>query len=259
MATVTGLTAARMLEIEDASVVDGDVVGDNLILTKHDGSTINAGNVRGPAGTGGAAGAAGAQGPPGLGGAIPGEIRLWSGSAVPLLATYGKWVWADGAVYVVATYPLSASHINAAWRTFNGASDPGGSNFRVPDLRGLVPVGMDAMPGGAAAGRMTRGVAITLAGRTGEETHVVTVAEMPSHDHGGGNHTHVIESTNHESFSLPHPAMAQGSSDNLWNRSPSEQVRALASGAVIAAQGGANGHENVQPSVFVPYIVCLAG
>lgn len=51
MATVDGLTKARMLAIEAASVVDGDVVGDNLILTKHDGSTIDAGNVRGPAAT----------------------------------------------------------------------------------------------------------------------------------------------------------------------------------------------------------------
>lgn len=50
MATVTGLTADRMLEIEAASVIDGDVVGNNLILTKHDGSQINAGDVRGPTG-----------------------------------------------------------------------------------------------------------------------------------------------------------------------------------------------------------------
>lgn len=50
MATITGLTADRMLEIEAASVVDGDISGDNLILTKHDGSIINAGSVRGPAG-----------------------------------------------------------------------------------------------------------------------------------------------------------------------------------------------------------------
>ena len=50
MATITGLTAARMLEIEAASVVDGDVSGDDLLLTKHDGTVINAGNVRGPAG-----------------------------------------------------------------------------------------------------------------------------------------------------------------------------------------------------------------
>lgn len=50
MATVTTYTAARMKAIEDASVVDGDVVGDNLILTRFDASTINAGNVRGPQG-----------------------------------------------------------------------------------------------------------------------------------------------------------------------------------------------------------------
>lgn len=50
MATVTGLTAERMLAIEAASVVDGDVIGNNLILTKHDGTQIDAGNVRGPQG-----------------------------------------------------------------------------------------------------------------------------------------------------------------------------------------------------------------
>ena len=50
MATVTGLTADRMLEIEAGSVIDGDVIGGELILTKHDGSTLNAGSVVGPPG-----------------------------------------------------------------------------------------------------------------------------------------------------------------------------------------------------------------
>lgn len=50
MATVTSLTADRMLAIEAGSVVDGDVIGGNLILTKHDGSQINAGSVTGPKG-----------------------------------------------------------------------------------------------------------------------------------------------------------------------------------------------------------------
>ena len=50
MATVTGLTAERMLEIEAASVVDGDVVGGHLILTKHDGTQFDAGTVIGPVG-----------------------------------------------------------------------------------------------------------------------------------------------------------------------------------------------------------------
>lgn len=56
MATVTGLTAERMLEIEAASIVDGDVVGDNLILTRHDSTQINAGSVRGPQGDAGPVG-----------------------------------------------------------------------------------------------------------------------------------------------------------------------------------------------------------
>lgn len=45
MATVTGLTAERMQEIIDATIVDADVVGTHLILTKEDGSTIDAGVV----------------------------------------------------------------------------------------------------------------------------------------------------------------------------------------------------------------------
>lgn len=44
MATVTGLTAARMLEIEAASVVDGEIDGSgHLILTTHGGTEIDAG------------------------------------------------------------------------------------------------------------------------------------------------------------------------------------------------------------------------
>lgn len=53
MTTVTGLTADRMLAIEAESIVGGTIVGDDLILTKHDGSTVDAGNVRGPSGVGG--------------------------------------------------------------------------------------------------------------------------------------------------------------------------------------------------------------
>jgi hypothetical protein len=144
MATINGLTAERMLEIEGASVVGGEVVDDNLILNKHDGTTINAGPVTGPEGP---------PGPPGPAsvGAIPGEVKLWPNTVLPEEGTYGKWVWADGAYYPIATYPLAAAHIGSQWRTFDGASDPGVPNFRVPDLRGLVAAGLDQMPGGSRA------------------------------------------------------------------------------------------------------------
>lgn len=48
MATVTGLTAARMIEIEDASVVSGEIDGlGHLILTTHGGDEIDAGYILG--------------------------------------------------------------------------------------------------------------------------------------------------------------------------------------------------------------------
>jgi len=50
MAQVTGYTATRMKAIEDSAIVDGDVVGDDLILKRFDGQLINAGSVRGPTG-----------------------------------------------------------------------------------------------------------------------------------------------------------------------------------------------------------------
>src|SRR4051794_15593683 len=129
MATITGLTAARMIEIEGASVVEGEIVNGDLILVKHDGTLINCGPVQGPAGP------TGPQGPQGSStiSAIPGEIKLWPGGVLPLQASYGKWAWCDGSVYAVASYPIAAGHIAAGWRTFGGASDPGGTNFRVPD------------------------------------------------------------------------------------------------------------------------------
>jgi hypothetical protein len=50
MATITGFTAERMLVIENETVVDGEVQGDNLFLTRRDGIQIDTGNVRGPKG-----------------------------------------------------------------------------------------------------------------------------------------------------------------------------------------------------------------
>jgi hypothetical protein len=69
VATVTGFTAERMLEIEAASVVDGAVVGDELHLTRHDGLVINAGVVVGPQGPQGIQGVPGVDGTNGADGA----------------------------------------------------------------------------------------------------------------------------------------------------------------------------------------------
>lgn len=248
MATITGLTAERMLGIEGASIVDGEIIGGNLILTTRDGTQINAGPVSGPPGPPGPTGPAAIS-------SIPGEVKLWPGSALPDPVKYGKWVWADGSVYLVATYPLAAANIATQWRTFSGASDPGASNFRVPDIRGLVPAGLDAMPGGSRANRMTRTVAITLAARTGEETHVVTVTEMPSHGHTitDPGHTHFWYTYQNQGSGGPKGDDGGNPGGATW------PVERNTTGITINNNGGGSAHENVQPTVFVPYIVRLDG
>jgi microcystin-dependent protein len=56
--------------------------------------------------------------------------------------------------------------------------------FKLPDLRGRTPFGLDNM-GGTDAGRLS--VANDLGGTGGEEKHALVPAEIPSHVHGTGN------------------------------------------------------------------------
>lgn len=284
MATVTGLTAARMKEIEDASVVDGEIVGGHLILEKHDGNTIDTGSVIGPAGP---------QGPQGLS-AIPGEVKLWPADTLPALADWGRWVWADGTAYKILDHPVAAAHIGTKWNRFDGAQNPATGYFRVPDLRGLVAAGLDAMPGGARAGRMSRDEAIVIALKTGEEYHKLVLGELAIHNHGngggatvdvggsiatgkaqgGGGHAH----TQQISYDYVQNTGTSGTNNRVTGLSadlgravdmlgpttpvPNHEhgIEGTISGTgTLGPQGHDDPHNTVQPTVFVPYIVCLDG
>ena len=50
MVTVTGLTASRMLAIENQAIVSADIVDGELIFTRFDGGLVNVGSVAGPTG-----------------------------------------------------------------------------------------------------------------------------------------------------------------------------------------------------------------
>lgn len=56
MTTVESYTKVKVDELIGTTIVDAEVVGDNLILTKGDGSTINVGSIEGPPGPAGAGG-----------------------------------------------------------------------------------------------------------------------------------------------------------------------------------------------------------
>jgi microcystin-dependent protein len=212
-------------------------------------------------------------------GSIPGEIKMWSGSALPNALKYGKWVWADGAIYDEVTYPEAAANIDVAWKTAYGLGNPGAGKFRAPDMRGVTPMGMDAMPGGTRANRTTRSVAIVIAGQGGEEYHTIALAEMPAHAHTVASHYHG-GSTGY--VSVDHTHVQQG--NTLYNDQPGyaftttnqtgmagtvgratggisanhyHAITAEAPGTNNAGSGGA--HENLPPAIFVPWIVRLDG
>lgn len=113
MATVTGYTAEFMDTINDNTVVDGNVVGDNLILVTRGGTNIDAGNVRGPQGIQG----------------IPGPLTQAQADARYLNIT-GDIV-KDGLLQVTRTGTGSSecirmSHATAPYMTFyNGSTRTG--------------------------------------------------------------------------------------------------------------------------------------
>jgi len=225
-------------------------------------------------------------------GAIPGEMKMWPGPTLPAQATYGHWVWADGGAYDSATYPLASANISPNWKTFGGLADPGAGKFRVPDMRGVLPAGMDAMPGGARANRITRATATTLAGRTGEEYHTLGISEIAAHAHTVNDpghthsindvaHTHSVADPYHTHPSLAYPAAGGGASgvtgfsmttaSNQGNIGTSQNptgitlygsgtgigIYAVGTGITTLNNGSGGAHENLPPTVFVPYIVKL--
>lgn len=96
-----------------------------------------------------------------------GEIRLWSGTSVYPPA---GWLFCDGSTLNNADYPDLFGVIS---QTYGGVND----QFKLPDLRGRVPVGRD-----------TTKTEFDGWGETGGEiSHTLTIAEIPSHRHYLGN------------------------------------------------------------------------
>lgn len=194
---------------------------------------------------------------------MPGEITSFAGAVVP-----SGWLLCDGTAVSRATYATLFSAIGTSYGVGNGST-----TFNVPDYRGRSVVGA-----GAGTGLTNRVIGQAL----GEETHVLSVTEMPSHAHGGssgssgghshgdtgldGSHTHVINASGTTlnpagtSNRVPHGANAsEGANQNLYaepggvHQHSTQPIGPHAH--AISAEGGGAAHNNMQPSLVAAIII----
>lgn len=139
---------------------------------------------------------------------------------------FNGWLVCAGERFAIAAYPDLYAVIGITC----GALVSG--TFAVPDLRGKTLIGLDNMLG-TDAGILT--VANTLGATGGEESHVLTSGEMPSHNHGAlGNGQGFI---------------VNGSGVGL-NIGGGQQLAATTANA-----GGGGGHNNLPPYMLVNWLI----
>jgi microcystin-dependent protein len=144
-----------------------------------------------------------------------GTVRMHAGTLIP-----AGWLVCDGSEVGRLDYPnLWTAIQSAGWGTGDGVN-----TFNLPDLRGRVPMGT--------------GSAVDLTARAigemgGEETHQLTVAELPAHTH---------EVPNHDSNAVV---------NNFAEWSPDG-----GNGGVFSkATGGDAPHNNIQPFTAINFII----
>lgn len=93
----------------------------------------------------------------------PGVMVPYLGAAAPT-----GWLLCDGSAVSRTTYAALYAILSTVYGTGDGST-----TFNLPDLRGRTPVGKNTA------------TFATLGAKGGEESHVLSVAEMPSHQHTG--------------------------------------------------------------------------
>lgn len=145
------------------------------------------------------------------------------------------WAFCDGQILPINQ---NQSLYSLLGTTYGG---DGRTSFALPDLRGRVPIHV---------GRSNGGDEHRLGQKSGEETHTLSVNEMPNHDHV--LHGHQGAGTQ----PIPQDGfIANGGTDVF---SAVTGLVDMNQGTVLNV-GGGQAHENMQPYLAVNFCIALQG
>lgn len=161
-----------------------------------------------------------------------GVVVPYAGASPPF-----GWLLCAGQTVPRTSYPALFAVIGTTYNTGGEA----GSDFRLPDLRGRVPAGLDNM-GGADAGRLDWPNTLGAAG--GTQTHQLTTSEMPSHQHEQAWNT--AYDTGSEGFKSWGATIDGTTAYKVYQVSPAPKT---------GYTGGAQPHNNMQPTALLNYLI----
>ena len=161
-----------------------------------------------------------------------GEIRMFGGNYAP-----AGWMFCDGAQLAISENETLFILIGT---TYGG---DGQSTFALPDLRGRVPLHQGTNP--------STGSTFTLAEQAGVETVTLTTQQIPQHSHALVATTAIGTQPNPGGNLL---ANSQGPQPYI-QEDPDNNLNAQ----TLAAAGGSQPHENLQPFLGINFIISLFG
>lgn len=141
------------------------------------------------------------------------------------------WAQCDGQILLINT---NQSLYSLLGTTYGG---DGRTTFALPDLRGRTPIHVG---GGHSLGE-----------RSGEETHTLSVAETPNHDHAL-----LASSTDGNTALAPGNILAR-EVGAIYDSSTANQL--TADSTWVTNTGGGQGHENMQPFLTLNFVIALQG
>jgi microcystin-dependent protein len=162
------------------------------------------------------------------------------------------WLVCDGRALSISSNPLL---YNVLGSTYGSTL----TTFNLPDCRSRV---LGAIGQGNGLSNRTIGQSV------GEETHTLTIPEMPSHNHGGvtgdtsltiapGSVVTSISVSSHRTTALS--GISDTLVDGVSSNSTATSITPNPHHHTLSSQGGDQPHNNMQPTLFIGNVLIFSG